>query len=82
MYPTPKSYRPHNLILVAKAKEICQFPDKGESRQIISGLKGIGLFSSAPVEIPDGNLFDTFCAQLDTLVAYAAGERDFDHALG
>ncbi|KAI0738367.1 hypothetical protein C8Q80DRAFT_1061811, partial [Daedaleopsis nitida] len=63
--------------LVAKAKEICQFPDEGESRRIISGLKWIGFFSSAPTKVRDGNLFDTLCAQLETLMAYAPGERDF-----
>ena len=62
--------------LVAKVQEICKFPDEGESRRIISGLKWIGLFSSEKAGIRDGNLLDTLCAQLETLMAYAPGERD------
>ncbi|KAI0704764.1 saccharopine dehydrogenase [Earliella scabrosa] len=62
--------------LVAKVQEICKFPDEGESRRIISGLKWIGLFSSEKAAIRDGNLLDTLCAQLETLMAYAPGERD------
>lgn len=58
-------------------KELAKFPDEGESRRIISGLKWIGLFSSAQATIRDGNLLDTLCAQLEQLMAYGAGERDF-----
>ena len=61
---------------MAKVKEVCQFPDEGESYRIISGLKWIGLFSSEKATIRDGNLLDTLCAQLETLMAYGPGERD------
>ena len=63
--------------LVARIKELHQFPDEAESRRIISGLKWIGLFSNEKATIRDGNLLDTLCAQLETLMAYAPGERDF-----
>ncbi|KAI0708787.1 saccharopine dehydrogenase [Cerioporus squamosus] len=62
--------------LVAKVKEICQFPNESEAHRIISGLKWIGLFSSEKAAVHDGNLLDTLCAQLQTLMAYGPGERD------
>lgn len=36
----------------------------------------MGLFSSDSVKPRAGNLFDTLCAQLETLMAYEADERD------
>lgn len=36
----------------------------------------MGLFSSDPVKPRAGNLFDTLCAQLETLMGYEPGERD------
>ena len=57
-------------------KELCKFPDEGEAHRIITGLRWIGLFSDAKATIRDGNLLDTLCAQLETLMAYAPGERD------
>ena len=62
--------------LVAKVKELCQFPNDGEAHRILSGLKWIGLFSSEKAHIEAGNLLDTLCAQLQTLMPYGAGERD------
>ncbi|KAH9850886.1 saccharopine dehydrogenase [Lenzites betulinus] len=62
--------------LVARVKELCKFPDEGESRRILSGLKWIGLFSSEPATVRGGTLLDTLCARLETLMAYADGERD------
>ncbi|RDX42415.1 saccharopine dehydrogenase [Lentinus brumalis] len=62
--------------LIAKVKEICQFPDEGEAHRIISGLKWIGFFSSEKAAIHDGNLLDTLCAQLQVLMPYGPGERD------
>lgn len=47
-----------------------------EAARIISGLRWIGLFSTAPLTPRAGNLLDTLCAQLETLMAYAPGERD------
>ena len=47
-----------------------------ESERIISGLRWIGLFSSEPVKPRGGNLLDTLCAQLESLMKYEQGERD------
>ncbi|KAF8151352.1 saccharopine dehydrogenase [Crassisporium funariophilum] len=62
--------------LVAKVKGICNFPNDSEANRIISGLRWIGLFSSEPVTPRAGNLLDTLCAQLETLMKYEQGERD------
>ncbi|KAI0363819.1 glyceraldehyde-3-phosphate dehydrogenase-like protein [Pilatotrama ljubarskyi] len=62
--------------LVARVKELCQFPNESESRRIISGLKWIGLFSNEPATVRDGTLLDTLCARLETLMKYEEGERD------
>ena len=47
-----------------------------ESERIISGLRWIGLFSSELVKPRAGNLLDTLCAQLESLMKYEQGERD------
>ena len=57
-------------------KELCQFPDEGEAHRIVTGLKWIGLFSGEKATVRDGTLLDTLCARLETLMAYAPGERD------
>lgn len=44
--------------------------------RVISGLRWIGLFSHEPLVPRGGNLLDTLCARLETLMAYAPGERD------
>ncbi|KJA22445.1 hypothetical protein HYPSUDRAFT_41081 [Hypholoma sublateritium FD-334 SS-4] len=62
--------------LVARIKELCKFPSEAETARIISGLRWIGLFSTVPLTPRAGNLLDTLCAQLETLMAYAPGERD------
>ncbi|RPD53872.1 saccharopine dehydrogenase [Lentinus tigrinus ALCF2SS1-7] len=62
--------------LIAKVKAICQFPNAGEEHRILSGLKWIGFFSSEKATITDGNLLDTLCTQLQTLMPYGPGERD------
>ncbi|KAK2467601.1 hypothetical protein APHAL10511_000456 [Amanita phalloides] len=62
--------------LASRVKEICKFPNESESTRIISGLKWIGLFSNEKVPTRGGNLLDTLCAQLETLMKYDAGERD------
>ncbi|EJF61964.1 saccharopine dehydrogenase [Dichomitus squalens] len=62
--------------LVARVREICAFPDEGEAHRIVSGLRWIGLFSQEKATVRDGNLLDTLCAQLETLMAYEPGERD------
>ena len=59
-----------------KVKQLCAFPDESETTRIISGMRWIGLFSSEKVKPRAGNLLDTLCAQLETLMAYAEGERD------
>ncbi|KAI1793735.1 saccharopine dehydrogenase [Ganoderma leucocontextum] len=51
--------------------------DEDEAHRIITGLRWIGLFSQEKATVRDGNLLDTLCAQLETLMAYGPGERDF-----
>jgi saccharopine dehydrogenase (NADP+, L-glutamate forming) len=46
-----------------------------DQRQIISGLKWLGLFSSTPVTRKE-NLLDTLCATLEQKMQYEEGERD------
>jgi len=62
--------------LVSRVKAICKFPNESESTRIISGLKWIGLFSDEKVSPRAGNLLDTLCARLETLMKYHEGERD------
>ncbi|KAI5891223.1 uncharacterized protein SCHCODRAFT_02628453 [Schizophyllum commune H4-8] len=62
--------------LVAKVKELCQFPDESEATRIISGMRWVGLFSSEPAPIRASNLLDTLCVRLEKLMAYEQGERD------
>lgn len=62
--------------LISSIKSICKFPNESESSRIISGLRWIGLFSSEKVKPRGGNLLDTLCAQLETLMKYEDGERD------
>lgn len=62
--------------LISHVKSICKFPDESESSRIISGLRWIGLFSSEKVKPRGGNLLDTLCAQLETLMKYEERERD------
>jgi len=62
--------------LVSRVKELCSFPDPVEAVRIISGLRWIGLFSDELLVPRAGNLLDTLCTRLETLMAYAPGERD------
>jgi len=62
--------------LITRVKGICNFPSVSESERIISGLRWIGLFSSEPIKHRAGNLLDTLCARLETLMKYDQGERD------
>ena len=39
-------------------------------------MKWMGLLSAEKASIVDGNLLDTFCAQLDKLMSFQPGERD------
>ncbi|OSD05658.1 saccharopine dehydrogenase [Trametes coccinea BRFM310] len=59
--------------LVARVKELCQFPSEEESRRMISGMKWIGIFSSDKADIRDSNLLDTFCARLEPLMRFEEG---------
>lgn len=36
----------------------------------------MGLFSSEPATVVEGNLLDTLCAQLEKLMTFGPGERD------
>lgn len=62
--------------LIARVKSLCKFPDESESARITSGLRWIGLFSSEKVTPRGGNLLDTLCARLESLMKYEPGERD------
>lgn len=62
--------------LVARVRQLSAFPDEAEASRIISGLRWIGLFSSEKVQPRGGNLLDTLCARLETLMKYEVGERD------
>lgn len=62
--------------LVERIKAISSFPDESEALRIIGGFKWIGLLSDDKVKPRAGNLLDTLCAQLETLMKYEEGERD------
>ncbi|OQE30185.1 hypothetical protein PENFLA_c003G08424 [Penicillium flavigenum] len=62
--------------LVARIKEVYRFPNEAESERIISGMRWLGLFSTEPASIKDGNIFDTICHQLAKLLGFKPGERD------
>ncbi|KAA1479185.1 saccharopine dehydrogenase [Dentipellis sp. KUC8613] len=62
--------------LVARVKELATFPNDAEAERILSGLRWIGLFSATPATVRAGNLLDTLCAQLETLMQYGPAERD------
>ncbi|TFY63258.1 hypothetical protein EVG20_g6390 [Dentipellis fragilis] len=62
--------------LVARVKELATFPNEAEASRILSGLRWVGLFSAAPATVRAGNLLDTLCAQLETLMQYGPAERD------
>lgn len=62
--------------LIACIEEICCFPNESESTRIISGLRWLGLFSIEKIKPRHGNLLDTLCARLETLMRYEEGERD------
>lgn len=62
--------------LVERVAAVCKFPNEAERSRIVSGLRWIGLFSQEKVTPRAGNLLDTLCAQLETLMKYDAGERD------
>lgn len=63
--------------LIAKVKELSAFPNASESHRIISGLKWLCLFSTEKVQPRDGNLLDTLCARMESLMKFEEGERDF-----
>ncbi|KAG7087485.1 hypothetical protein E1B28_013447 [Marasmius oreades] len=65
--------------LITAITQKTTFPSSSERDRITSGLRWIGLFSSDPV-IPHPSssptVLDTLCARLESLMAYAPGERD------
>ncbi|KLO05456.1 spermidine synthase [Schizopora paradoxa] len=62
--------------LIPHVISLCQFPNEAEQERIIAGMRWIGLFSQEKVKARAGNLLDTLCAQLETLMKYEEGERD------
>lgn len=52
------------------------FKDNDEKERVVAGLRWLNLFSSKPVT-PRGNPLDTLCAEMDALMSYEQGERDF-----
>lgn len=71
-----KAERRRRSSLVERVKALSHFPSESEASRIISGLRWIGLFSSEKVKVRSGNLLDTLCARLETLMKYEQGERD------
>jgi len=61
--------------LLERVKALVTFPSTSEEQRILSGLRWIGLFSTAPAT-PRGNLLDTLCATLEAKMQYEDGERD------
>ncbi|KAJ6618235.1 saccharopine dehydrogenase [Mycena sp. CBHHK59/15] len=62
--------------LIARIKQVCEFPSESEAQRIISGLRWVGMFSSEKVVVRGGNLLDTLCGRLEGLMKYEEGERD------
>ncbi|KAJ5276594.1 hypothetical protein N7524_002747 [Penicillium chrysogenum] len=62
--------------LIARINEVFKFPTEAESERIISGMRWLGLFSTEPATIKDGNIFDTLCHQLAKLLGFKPSERD------
>jgi hypothetical protein len=62
--------------LVSRVEAVCTFPTTLERARIISGLRWVGLFSNDKIKLRHGNLLDTLCARLETLLKYEQGERD------
>jgi spermidine synthase / saccharopine dehydrogenase (NADP+, L-glutamate-forming) len=56
--------------------ELCAFPNESEAARIISGLRWIGLFSDEKIQPRGGNLLDTLCGRLESLMQYENNERD------
>ncbi|CAI6238301.1 unnamed protein product [Periconia digitata] len=67
---------PDETALVASIRDVAKFPNEAEAERIISGMRWMGLFSSEPAIVVEGNLLDTLCAQLEKLMSFAPGERD------
>ncbi|KAF9260420.1 hypothetical protein L218DRAFT_932518 [Marasmius fiardii PR-910] len=70
---------PSDQDLITAITQKTAFPSSSEQDRIISGLRWIGLFSSEtlrphPPSAP--TYLDTLCARLESLMAYAPGERD------
>lgn len=61
--------------LIAKVDEFCTFSSAKERRQIISGLRWMGLFSNEVATL-HGSLLDTLSAQLEKLCSFRPAERD------
>ncbi|EXJ88957.1 saccharopine dehydrogenase [NADP+, L-glutamate-forming] [Capronia epimyces CBS 606.96] len=51
------------------------FKNTAEKKQLVAGLKWLGIFSDAKIT-PKGNALDTLCATLEEKMAYEEGERD------
>ncbi|KAF2874774.1 hypothetical protein BDV95DRAFT_616041 [Massariosphaeria phaeospora] len=62
--------------LIARIKELARFPNEAEGERIIAGMKWMGILSPQKATVVSGNLIDTLCAQLETLMSFGPGERD------
>jgi saccharopine dehydrogenase (NADP+, L-glutamate forming) len=62
--------------LITRIKEVYKFPDPAESERIVSGMRWLGLFSTEPAIIKNGNVFDTLCHRLGKVLSFKPGERD------
>jgi spermidine synthase / saccharopine dehydrogenase (NADP+, L-glutamate-forming) len=62
--------------LVTKIQGLCASSDENEAARLVSGMRWLGLFSQDKIKPRQGNLLDTLCARLETLMSYVPGERD------
>ncbi|CAG7962472.1 unnamed protein product [Penicillium nalgiovense] len=62
------------LLLAATSRLRCE-PWMTPSRKP-DGMRWLGLFSTEPASIKNGNIFDTLCHQLAKLLSFKPGERD------
>ncbi|EEU34942.1 uncharacterized protein NECHADRAFT_92326 [Fusarium vanettenii 77-13-4] len=69
------AWSPNESHLIAKVDEFCTFSSAKERRQILSGLRWMGLFSNEVATL-HGSLLDTLSAQLEKLCSFRPAERD------
>ncbi|KAJ7043341.1 saccharopine dehydrogenase, partial [Mycena alexandri] len=63
--------------LIARIKEICNFPSESETERIIFGMRWMGLFSPEKAVVRSGNLLDTLCGRLELLMNMRRANHKF-----